>query len=89
MPQDDNGARDRAGTLGARIAAAQARIAARRRGEDVSVGAALGTLNDELDEMVYEDHDEAKRALNKIEARLRAEEIKLEDEEEERKREED
>ncbi len=73
---------DHAAGLGARIAAARARFAVRRDGP--TVGAVLGALNDELDEIVYEDHDDAQRRLHKIEARLVAEELKLEDEEEER-----
>mgnify|MGYP000880102897 CR=1 FL=1 len=75
--------RDRSATLGKRIAAAQARLAARQRGDDVSIGEVLGGLNDELDQIVHEDHDDAVQRLNKIEARLRAEEIRIEDDKEE------
>ena len=81
---ENDGAQDRRALLGRRIAAAKARSDARRRGDGLTIGAALGTLNEELDALSDEDHDEAQRELNKIEARLRAEEIRLEDDEEER-----
>lgn len=79
--------RDQSATLGARIRAAQERLQARQRGPDP--GDILGTLNDELDEMSHDDHDEARQRLNKIEARLRAEEIRIEDEEEEKEEDKD
>jgi hypothetical protein len=70
--------------LGARIKAAQEKLRARQRG--ASPGDVLGALNDELDELTHEDHDDAQQRLNKIEARLRAEEIRIEDEEEDKDR---
>lgn len=72
----------RSAELGARIAAAEARLAARQRGDHETIGAALGAINDELDELVHEDHDAATQHLNKIEARIRAEEIRIEDDKE-------
>jgi len=73
---------ERSAALGARIAEAQARLRARESGEDDSIGAVLGALNEELDHAVHEDHDVYVQRLNKIEARLRAEEIRIEDDRE-------
>ena len=76
---DDDSPEAESAALGARIAAAQARLGRRVRGDAATIGAALGALNDELDLAVNEDHDAARQRLRKIEARLRAEEIRLED----------
>lgn len=70
----------RAGIAGA-IAAAQARLEKRQEGDDM--GDLLATLNDDLDQIVHEDRDEADRAYDRIEARLAAERIRLEDDAEE------
>lgn len=85
---DKTGLDTRRDELGALIAAARARLAARSGAED-SAGAVLAGLNDDLDQIVHEDHDAAKRAYDKIEARLMAEKIRIEDdlEDEERERE--
>lgn len=73
---------ERSAALGARIAAAQARLEARQRNSGDTIGAALGGLNDELDLIVHDDQDAAAQQMNKIEARLRAEEIRIEDDKE-------
>jgi hypothetical protein len=72
--------------LGAAIAAARARLAARQNLDDASIGALLSTVNDEFDQIVHEDEDEAERAYKRIEARLAAEKIRIEDDEEEEDR---
>ncbi|MBP7242133.1 hypothetical protein [Amaricoccus sp.] len=65
--------------LGARIAAAQARLKAHESGQEDSIGTMLAGFNDELDHIVHEDHDVATQRMNRIEARLKAEEIRIED----------
>jgi hypothetical protein len=70
---------ERKARLGAAHAAAQARLAARRNFDDDSIGAVLATINDELDEVVHSDRDAADRAYDRIEARLAAERIRIED----------
>lgn len=65
--------------LGAAIAAAKARLEARQGGEGIGIGGLLSTMNDELDQIAHEDHDAAHREYDKIEARLAAERIRLED----------
>ncbi len=47
------------------------------------MGALLAELNDEVDAIAHEDHDEAQRAYDKVEARLAAERIREEDDAEE------
>lgn len=64
--------------LRAAIAAAQARLQARRDLDGESIGAVLGMLNDDLDQIMH-DRDDADRALDRIEARLAAERIRIED----------
>jgi F0F1-type ATP synthase membrane subunit b/b' len=83
---DEKALDERKERLAAAIAAAQARLAARRGHEDDSIGALLAGLNDEVDQIVHEDHDAAKRAYDRIEARLAAERIRLEDDAEEEDR---
>jgi hypothetical protein len=70
---------ERKARLGAALAAAQARLAARRNLDVDSIGAVLATINDELDEVVHSDRDAADRAYDRIEARLAAERIRIED----------
>ncbi|MBP7000112.1 hypothetical protein [Amaricoccus sp.] len=77
---------ERSEALGARIAAARALLERRERGDNETIGAVLGGLNDELDKVVHDDHDAAQQTMNKIEARLRAEEIRIEDDKEEEDR---
>jgi hypothetical protein len=50
------------------------------------MGDLLASVNDDLDRVVHEDRDEADRAYDKIEARLAAERIRLEDDAEEEDR---
>ncbi len=76
---------ERKDRLGAAIAAAQARLEASRRMDADDIGVLLAGLNDDLDEIVH-DSDEAQRALDGIEARLAAERIRIEDDEEEEDR---
>lgn len=75
--QDDAARRSR---LDAAIAAARARLAAREGGADI--GAVLAGVNADLDRITDTDLDEAERAMKKIEARLAAERIRREDDEE-------
>jgi hypothetical protein len=70
--------------LDAQIAAARARLEARRQGG--GIGDLLAGVNDELDQIANEDIDEAERAMKKIEARLAAERIRIEDDAEEEDR---
>lgn len=72
---------ERKATLGARIRAAQARLEASNEGP--GMGALLAELNDEVDAIAHDDHDEAHRALDKVEARMAAEKIREEDDAEE------
>jgi hypothetical protein len=69
----------RRANLSAALADAMARAQARRNMDNNSIGAALGALNDDLDEIVHADRDEADRAYDRIEARLAAERIRIED----------
>lgn len=68
---------DRRAALGARIRAAQARLAQEREGP--GMGALLAELNDEVDAIGHEDRDEAARAYDRVEARLAAARIRAED----------
>jgi len=70
---------ERKASLGAAIADALARARARRDLDNDSIGAVLGVLNDDLDQIVHTDRDEADRAYDRIEARLAAERIRIED----------
>jgi hypothetical protein len=70
---------ERKAALGAAIADALARARARRNLDDDSIGAVLGALNDDLDQIVHTDRDAADRAYDRIEARLAAERIRIED----------
>lgn len=74
---------ERKDRLGAAIAAAQAKLAARLNLDDDSIGAALASINDDLDQIVHEDQTAAQREYDKIEARLMAEKIRIEDDKEE------
>ncbi len=74
---------ERKARLGAALAAAQARLAARQNLDDDSIGAALASINDEFDQVVHEDETAAQREYDKIEARLMAEKIRIEDDREE------
>jgi hypothetical protein len=84
MPKPDSDLDARRARIAAQIAAAKARLAKRRAGEDM--GDLLASMNDDLDEIVHEDRDEADRAYDRIEARLAAERIRLEDDAEEEDR---
>jgi hypothetical protein len=70
---------ERRASLGAALADAMARAQARRNMDNDSIGAVLGVLNDDLDQIVHTDRDEADRAYDRIEARLAAERIRIED----------
>lgn len=69
--------------LGATLAAAQAKLAARRNEDNESIGTALAAINDDLDHIAHEDKTAAQRDYDKIEARLMAEKIRIEDDREE------
>jgi hypothetical protein len=84
MTTPDSDLDARRARIAAEIAAAQARLAKRRAGDDM--GDLLASMNDDLDEIVHEDRDEADRAYDRIEARLAAERIRLEDDAEEEDR---
>jgi F0F1-type ATP synthase membrane subunit b/b' len=84
MPKPDSDLDARRARIAAEIAAAEARLAKRRAGDDM--GDLLASMNDDLDEIVHEDRDEADRAYDRIEARLTAERIRLEDDAEEEDR---
>jgi hypothetical protein len=84
MPEPDSDLDARRARIAAKIAAAQARLAKRQAGDDM--GDLLASMNDDLDEIVHEDRDEADRAYDRIEARLAAERIRLEDDAEEEDR---
>jgi hypothetical protein len=84
MTTPDSDLDARRARIAAEIAAAQARLAKRRAGDDM--GDLLASMNDDLDEIVHEDRDEADRAYDRIEARLAAERIRLEDDTEEEDR---
>jgi F0F1-type ATP synthase membrane subunit b/b' len=84
MPTPDSSLDERRARIAAQIAAAQARLEKRRAGDDI--GDLLASMNDDLDEIVHEDRDEADRAYDRIEARLAAERIRLEDDAEEEDR---
>lgn len=73
---------ERKDRLGAAIAAAQAKLAARRNLDDDSIGAALAAINDDFDQIVDADQTAAQREYDKIEARLMAEKIRIEDDKE-------
>ena len=70
---------ERKALLGTAIADALVRARARRNLDNDSIGAVLGALNDDLDKVVHTDRDEADRAYDRIEARLAAERIRIED----------
>lgn len=70
--------------LAAAIRAAKARHEAALG--DPGIGDLLSTVNDDLDRIAHEDRDEADRAYDRIEARLAAEQIRIEDDEEEEDR---
>ncbi len=70
--------------LAAAIRAAKARYEANLG--DPGIGDLLTTVNDDLDRIAHEDRDEADRQYDKIEARLAAEQIRTEDDEEEEDR---
>jgi hypothetical protein len=72
--------------IGARIAAARKKLAQRTDLQDAGIGGLLGAVNDDFDEVLHEEHDEESRRLDRIEARLRAEEIRLEDDAEDEDR---
>ncbi len=72
--------------LAAAIAAAQEKLAARRRMDEDSIGAGLATLNDDLDQVVHADQTAAQREYDRIEARLMAEKIRIEDDQEDEDR---
>ncbi len=59
--------------LAAALAAAQEKLAARRRMDEDSIGAGLATLNEDLDQVVHVNQTEAQREYDRIEARLMAE----------------
>jgi hypothetical protein len=84
MTTPDSDLDARRARIAAEIAAAEARLAKRRAGDDM--GDLLASMNDDLDEIVHEDRDEADRAYDRIEARLAAERIRLEDDAEEEDR---
>ncbi len=84
MSAPDSDPEARRARIAARIAAAEARLARRRAGDDMSD--LLAAMNDDLDEIVHEDRDAADRANDRIEARLAAERIRLEDDAEEEDR---
>lgn len=63
--------------LSAAIAAARRRAGAEEG--STAIGGLLGGINDELDLITHEDRDAAEQAYNKIEARLQAERIRIED----------
>ena len=78
-------------TLDARRAKLAAAIrAARTRHEANADGGGvddlLASVNDDLDRIAHEDYDEADRAYDRIQARLAAERIRIEDDEEEEDR---
>lgn len=75
---------ERRSRLDAAIASARARLAARERGGDI--GDVLAGVNTDLDRLANADIDEAERELRKIEARLAAERIRLEDDAEDEER---
>lgn len=77
---------ERKDRLGAAIAAAQAKLAARQNLDDDSIGAALAAINDDFDKIVDADQTAAQREYDKIEARLMAEKIRIEDDAEEEDR---
>lgn len=77
---------ERKDRLGAAIAAAKAKLAARRNLDNVSIGSALAAINDDLDQIVHEDETATQREYDKIEARLMAEKIRIEDDAEEEDR---
>lgn len=74
---------DRKERLGAAIAAARAKLEARRNLDDESIGALLAEMNEDLDQITHADEDAAEREYNKIEARLAAERITIEDDKDE------
>jgi hypothetical protein len=84
MPKPDSDLDARRARIAAQIAAAEARLAKRQAGDDM--GDLLASVNDDLDRVVHEDRDEADRAYDRIEARLAAERIRLEDDAEEEDR---
>jgi hypothetical protein len=84
MTTPDSDLDARRARIAAEIAAAEARLAKRKAGDDM--GDLLASMNDDLDEIVHEDRDEADRAYDRIEARLAAERIRLEDDAEEEDR---
>jgi F0F1-type ATP synthase membrane subunit b/b' len=84
MPKPDSDLDARRARIAAKIAAAEARLAKRQAGDDM--GDLLASMNDDLDEIVHEDRDEADRAYDRIEARLAAERIRLEDDAEDEDR---
>jgi uncharacterized protein involved in exopolysaccharide biosynthesis len=65
----------------ARIEAVRARLERRREG--AGIADLLAAVNEDLDAIVDEDRDAADRAYDKIEARLAAERIRIEDDAEE------
>lgn len=79
---DDSTLDARKDRLGAAIAAAQAKLAARRNLDGDSIGTALAGINDDFDQIVHEDQTAAQREYDKIEARLMAEKIRIEDDKE-------
>jgi hypothetical protein len=84
MPKPQTDLDERRARIVAELAAAEARLAKRRAGDDM--GDLLAAVNDDLDAVVHEDRDEADRAYDRIEARLAAERIRLEDDAEEEDR---
>jgi hypothetical protein len=70
--------------IGAAIEAARARLAAHEK--PGTIGDLLASVNDDLDQVVHEDRDAADRAYDRIEARLAAERIRLEDDAEDEDR---
>jgi len=80
MAGSDEDPDERRRTLDAAIAAARARLAAHEQGADI--GDLLAGVNYDLDRVAGADIDEAERAMKKIEARIEAERIRREDDEE-------
>ena len=68
--------------IGAAIAAARSRLKARQSMAGDDIGTVLAGLNDEVDQIVHDDQDAASREYDRIEARLVAEKIRIEDDEE-------
>jgi C4-dicarboxylate-specific signal transduction histidine kinase len=84
MPKTVSDLDERRARIAAKIAAAEARLAKRTAGVDM--GDLIKEINDDLDRVAHEDRDEADRAYDRIEARLAAERIRLEDDAEEEDR---